>query len=102
MPRRVPLLKLEARLAWAMTGLSPWDLNSFWQNARAKKPRESSLRSKSITKAPLSLASVKITAQLLIGDPYPLPANDDATLSPLQHLKPPELGSIAAAKLTFC
>src|SRR5262245_37441131 len=73
MPRTVPFLKLDARLACAMTGLSPWDLNSFWQNARAKKPRESSLRSRSITKAPFSLVSVKITTQLLIDDPYPLP-----------------------------
>src|SRR5882757_6911596 len=95
MPRTVPFLKLDARLACAITGLSPWDLNSFWQNARAKKPRESSLRSKSITKEPFSLVSVKITTQLLIDDPYPLPVNDGATPSLLQHFKPAKRGSDA-------
>src|SRR6476620_4971763 len=44
-----------------MTGFRPWGSNSCWQNARAKKPRKSSRRSKSIVKAPLSLVSVKIT-----------------------------------------
>src|SRR5436190_24079976 len=64
MPRSVPFLILDARFAWAMTGFSPCALNSFWQKARAKKPRESSRRSISMMKAPLSLVSVKITTQL--------------------------------------
>src|SRR6266542_2043391 len=62
MPRNVPFLKLKEILAWAMTGFRPCASNSFWQNARAKKPRESSLRSRSIRQAPLSFVSVKIIA----------------------------------------
>src|SRR5262249_45585015 len=51
---------LNARLACAITGWSPCSSNSCWQNARAKKPRLSGLRSTSITNAPLSLVSEKI------------------------------------------
>src|SRR5690242_12042935 len=44
-----------------MTGFSPWAENSFWQKPRAKNPRSSSRRSRSMMKAPFSLVSVKIT-----------------------------------------
>src|SRR6266481_1779750 len=47
--------------ACAITGLRPCSANSFWQKARAKKPRSSSRRSRSRMKAPFSLVSVKIT-----------------------------------------
>src|SRR5712671_1244389 len=60
MPRTVPFCLLKATFACAMTGFKPWSANSRWQNARAKNPRLSSRRSMSITKAPLSLVSVKI------------------------------------------
>src|ERR1700704_4347440 len=60
MPRRVPFFAFEATLAWAITGFSPWSRNSFWQKTRAKKPRSSVLRSRSMMKAPLSLVSVNI------------------------------------------
>src|SRR5438067_544502 len=60
MPRNVPLVLLNAMLACAIVGFSAWAENSFWQNARAKKPRPSSRRSMSIMKAPLSLVSVNI------------------------------------------
>src|SRR3954470_9726146 len=59
-PRTVPLRLLKATFACAMTGLRPWSANSCWQNDRAKKPRLSSRRSMSMTKAPFSLVSVKI------------------------------------------
>ena len=55
MPRSVPLRWLKATLAWAMTGFSPCAANSFWQKARAKNPRSSSRRSRSMMKAPLQL-----------------------------------------------
>src|SRR5262249_16088845 len=61
MPRRVAAFILDAILPCAITGFRPYVLNSFRQKARAKKPRESSLRSRSIIKAPLSLVSEKIT-----------------------------------------
>jgi hypothetical protein len=38
MPRSVPFLRSEATLAWAITGLSPWSRNSFWQKAREEAP----------------------------------------------------------------
>ena len=52
---------IDAMLAWAMTGFRPKSRNSFWQKARAKKPRSSVRRSRSMMNAPLSLVSVKIT-----------------------------------------
>src|SRR5882757_4352640 len=64
MPRSVPFLVFEATLACAITDLSPWSWNSFWQKARAKKPRSSVLRSRSIMKAPFSFVSVKIIVRL--------------------------------------
>src|ERR1043166_1271112 len=67
MPRRVPFLAFEATLACAITVLSPRSRNSCWQKARAKKPRSSVLRSRSMMKAPLSLVSVKIIARLPSG-----------------------------------
>src|SRR5580765_7175010 len=48
-----------------MTGFRPWSANSCWQKARAKKPRLSSLRSRSMTNAPFSFVSVKIMVSLL-------------------------------------
>ena len=60
-PRSVPLRLLKAMFACAIRGLSPWSVNSFWQKARAKKPRSSSLRSRSRMNAPLNVVSVKIT-----------------------------------------
>src|SRR5438105_4877397 len=48
-------------LTWAITGLRPCSANSFWQKARAKKPRSSSRGSRSRMKAPFSFVSVKIT-----------------------------------------
>ncbi len=60
MPRSVPFRRLNAMLAWAMSGFSPCSANSRWQNARAKNPRLSSRRSTSRTKAPLSFVSLKI------------------------------------------
>ena len=61
--QRSRLRWLNATLACAITGLSPCSSNSCWQNARAKKPRSSSLRSRSMTNAPASLVSVKIMRQ---------------------------------------
>src|SRR4030095_12460805 len=49
-------------LACAITVLIPWAANSFWQKARAKNPRSSSRRSKSMIKAPRRGVSVKIMA----------------------------------------
>src|SRR5882762_6692891 len=46
--------------ACAITGLRPCSANSFWQKARAKKPRSSSRRSRSRMNAPFSLVSLKI------------------------------------------
>ena len=52
-----------AMLAWTMTGFRPRCPNSRWQKVRAKKPRSSSRRSRSMMNAPLSLVSVKITSR---------------------------------------
>ena len=59
-PRSVPFLAIKGDIACAMIGFKPCASNSCWQKARAKKPRESSRRSMSITNAPFSLVSVKI------------------------------------------
>src|SRR5882757_5425887 len=66
MPRSVPFLVFEATLACAITDFNPWSRNSFWQKARAKKPRSSVLRSRSIMNAPLSFVSVKIIVRLCL------------------------------------
>src|SRR5215470_14602024 len=69
MPRSVPFFQLKAMFACAITGSSPCSANSFWQKARAKKPRSSSRLSRSMMKAPFSLVSVKITFSSLRGAP---------------------------------
>src|SRR5438067_5464538 len=65
-PRSVPLRLLKAMFACAITGSRPRSANSFWQNARAKKPRSSSRASRSTMNAPFSLVSVKITRSFLL------------------------------------
>src|SRR5215218_5457771 len=61
MPRTVPLRRLKERFAWTSLVESPCSANSSAHQARAKKPRSSSRRSRSITYAPRSSVSVKIT-----------------------------------------
>src|SRR5215510_11915090 len=75
-PRTDPLNRLKPMFACAMTGFRPCSANSFWQKARAKKPRLSSLRSSSMTNAPLSFVSSKITGALLIRKSVLLPQFD--------------------------
>src|ERR1044072_2875833 len=62
MPRSVPRLKLYDMLAWVIVFSSPCAASSFWQKARAKKPRSSLRGSSSITYAPRSGVSVNFMA----------------------------------------
>ena len=62
MPRSVPAIGFDAILAWETNGLRPKSRKSRWQKTRAKNPRSSVLRSRSMMNAPFSLVSVKITS----------------------------------------
>src|SRR5262249_47301559 len=59
MPRRAPFATVDEMLAWITRGFKPCSANSREQNALAKNPRSSSLRSRSTRKTPLTLVSSK-------------------------------------------
>src|SRR5215469_2260050 len=83
MPRSVPRYLLKAMFAWAITGFRPWSRNSFWQNARAKKPRSSSRGSRSRMNAPVSFVSVKIMFSSALQDCLSVPAQRTAQAASL-------------------
>src|SRR5690625_1393009 len=63
MPRSVPALWLNDMLHCAVNDSRPCSSNSFLQKVRAKWPRSSSLRSRSMSQASCSGVFLKITAE---------------------------------------